>query len=61
MLIPRTILQSVIRRNYKRPSMPMSPGSLKLLQKSRQVKRDRMGKNAPANAYFQGKYVYSVF
>ena len=63
LLTSRTILQSVIsrnsnfqsviRRNYLRPNMPMTSGALKLLQKTKKTKRDRQGQHVPANVYFQ--------
>ena len=48
-----SIFQSVIRRNYLRPNMPMTSGALKLLQKTKKTKRDRQGQHVPANVYFQ--------
>jgi len=55
LLTPRTILQSVIRRNFwkDRPNMPMTSGALKILQGSKKVKRARQGKFVPAHVSFQ--------
>ena len=66
----RTILQSVIRRNYNpkkpyannkyRPIMPLTPGALKVMQKTRATKRERMSRTVPSNVYFQGmKLIHS--
>ena len=75
LLNPRTILQSVIRRNLYnkffgafvekkqdkyRPNMPLTSGALKIMQKTRTTKRERQGRSVPSNVYFQGKNQYNI-